>query len=689
MVKFGETLREHRTQPDWSYLDYEGLKELIKSTARHLRSQQLLQFTAPSLDGIPAGAARGYASPEAFALRVGAQLTAVSERYATELDRLREAVDGCGARRDLEGALVTLSELHRYVCVNYLGALKIGKKYDKRVRGLGSCRPLVLRELARQPFFAAMRVGLFGELEADIRMRGGEGAENSKEAYHQVSSSTPREPAVSSREPTEVEIELILGTMSSRYFPGKLPYPPRTLAPSPPGHARATAANLAVTYFAYASVMACRKALSVAKKPLEDELGVRATSLGILDTGMLLSYLAMQVAMSRWADRLALAPKWIMVISVGGSAVATLGAGWTYSVSTMMPWWVVNGLLQAMLYPQICLALNPWLEPHQRGRYMGVWNTAVPFGSLVSAGVSAVGLSARGWRGAFEGPAAAALVCAVLLALAFTQAEAAPREERASDDDTFVRRSGPGATVAEDDGTALQPPSAPPERATASVPHAPRLPPLPVWHLRLVRPVAAAYMVLKPIRYMFLFWGSYYQHKVLRLSLARAGAVELCGTVGGMAGGVLSGLLADRLFLGELFVPVALALAVALAAFPAVSAWGFASDVAIVTCTAALIGALDNIGSGLTGAAVVEVNEAEHGEAASIASVVAFVAASGSVGTILQGQLVTWIMDGHGWDSVFLLASTQALLGALILLLTVQRPTPAVGAAGPKRVKVD
>lgn len=180
---------------------------------------------------------------------------------------------------------------------------------------------------------------------------------------------------------------------------------------------------------------------------------------------------------------------------------------------------------------------------------------------------------------------------------------------------------------------------------------------------------------------MFLWWGTYYQLHVLGLSLARAGLVETCGTVGGMFGGAAAGVLTDRFPIGLVFAPAALLLALALAAFPYVAAHSFGADVAVVTLAFALLGALDNLGSGLTGAVVVEEHKRQLGGAhASIASVVAFIAALGSVGTILQAQLVTHVMEtAGGWRSIFWMTSGQAVLAALALLPTIRHCGGTVG----------
>lgn len=661
MVAFGRTLESHRTQAGWPYVEYERHKLRILRTQRHAASQELLR-DVQYLDGTPITPTE-VLTTFSFVKKVAAEAHEVNACFEEELHHLEGVVVAAASDAERAAGLERLSCLHEYVCVNYLAILKITKKYDKYVRALQPCQPEVRAIVEKQAFYAAMRDGTFGRMEA--RLRAG---------ASQDQSSAPAAADLSER-----EVERLLGSMATRYFP--LPTAPRiprkslrisAIAELPWDEALASVddedlrarrwalyANLGTTYVAYACVMTCRRALSVAKKPIEDAMGINAVALGAHDSAMLVAYLAMQLFMSRYADRLGVPPKSLIILAIVGSAISTAATGWQSTASAMLPFWVANGLCQAALYPQICLVLNAWLEGKGKGRAMAIWNTAVPFGSALSAGVSAVALPRRGWRGAFEGPAAVALTSAVLVAV-------------------FLTPRPPGA-----------PPPTPSLVATASFSSAPPTPRFrdrsearsrapPVWNLCFVRPMALAYLVLKPIRYLFLFWGNYFQLSQLELQPLAAGVVELFGTMGGMAGGVVCGMLADRFYLGTVFVPISLFLAVFLVAFPIVSAWSFAWDVAIVTATSALIGALDNIGSGVTGAAIVDLNEQlappGPGGHVSIASVVAFIAALGSVGTLIQGRVLAVVVEQRGWHAVFWLAALQAAFGALLLLPTCSRP---------------
>lgn len=474
---------------------------------------------------------------------------------------------------------------------------------------------------------------------------------------------------------------------------------PTAAAAAAAAHSRQCFTNCLLTYFAYAAVMSCRRALSVAKNPLEEQRGVRASSLGALDTAMLLAYLAMQLLQSSstlMARLLPLPPKSLIIIAVAGSGLATAAtAREPPSVSAMAPAWVLNGLLQASLYPQICLLLNDgWLEPQSRGRSMALWNTSVAFGAIISAAASAVAVPARGWKGAFEAPAVLALLGALAVALGLTSrpppTAAAATEEAAAaaaaEMEAASETEAAAVAAAETEVAAVAEVEAAIAAARAHSESSPLLDAapcfklrgpsaeryaVPAWRMEMVPSIGLAHLLIKPIRFLFLWWGTYYQLHVLGLSLASAGLVESCGTVGGIAGGVAAGVLTDRLPIGAVFAPTALLLALTLAAFPHVAALSFGANIAVYTLAFALLGALDNLGSGLTGAVIIDQHEREHNGVshASIASIVAFIAALGSVGTLVQAQLVTRLMEAPGgWRAIFWMTSAQAVLAAVALL---------------------
>lgn len=380
--------------------------------------------------------------------------------------------------------------------------------------------------------------------------------------------------------------------------------------------------TLVVTYLAYACAQCCRRSLSASRSAIADN--------GLLDTAMLVASLIMQLIVARVGIR---RPKLTAVSGLAATAVSTLCAGWLApNCLHMLPFWIVNGLAQATLYPSIAVLLHASIEPQARGRVMGLWNTCTSLGGFLSATTAAVGLNVRGWRGAFEAAALLAAIAAIALFLAV-----------------------------------------PPAEVVASSPRRKKSPMNP-WKMPHVPALAVAYGLTKPTRYLYIFWGSYF-HTSHGRTRADVVVVTLAETCGGLLGGFCCGCLADLFFLGEFFAPAAALLSLSLACFQSLATRSLALDVCAVTMVASLIGALDNLASGLSASKVVEVNETAHRHAASVAATVATIAASGSIGTILQSPLVASLVQSQRWSAVFVLHAIETLLASLILAAYTTRPT--------------
>lgn len=411
---------------------------------------------------------------------------------------------------------------------------------------------------------------------------------------------------------------------SPRYYPAALRVQRRK---------RLDLTTLVVTYVAYACAQCCRRSLSAAKT-------VAGPDYGVLDTAMLVASLVMQLIVSRVG--IFRMPKVVVVSGLGATAASTLCAGWLApSRFRMLPFWIVNGLAQATLYPSIAVLLHASIEPEARGRVMGIWNTSTSLGGFLSATTSAIGINVRGWRGPFE----AAAILAALAAFVVACTVPGHRDDH-------------------------KPPASP---RNVTKPPMLRNP----WRMPHVPALATAYGLAKPTRYLFIFWGSYF-HTSRGRTRGDVVLVNFAETCGGLFGGFCCGCLADRLFLGQFFAPVTAALSLLLLCFQNLATRSLRLDVCVVAVVASLIGALDNLASGLAASKVVQVNETAHRNAASVAATVATIAASGSIGTILQSPLVAALVQNGRWSAVFCLHAAETGLAAIILAVYTTRPTTKI-----------
>lgn len=527
-----------------------------------------------------------------------------------------------------EGRDRRLRALKRYAAVNYVAARKIAKKFDKNAAALGEtsdCRRVVEDMLASQRFAAALRGDeeLFTELEASHYLPSFEIEPNSPLEPRSRNSSLGKIDEVTTA-PSLSAIAEIEDDASGA--PAASTDKQEEAESSPPSFV----VDFCATYITYGFVYSCRRALAVAKEPLGAT--VSTSYLAILDSALLCSYVSMQLVVARFGDDLKrhLHPERIVPLAVLAASAATLAAGYSAPARPALVaiFWACNGAAQALVYPYVCVILTDTIEPSKRGRVMGAWNTCSATGGVVSAALSAAALERRGMRGAFEAPAFSTASCGLLLLALLGRKRGSPRSKAA------------------------------PSKSASST---------NVWTMIRVPSICCAYSLVKPIRYLFLFWHNYYLVAVLGLDLRRAAAVEACETLFALIGGLAFGYASDRCSPFLLFALCLAFLALALLAFRPVSALGFYPDLAVVAATSALIGAVDNLASGLTASVLVDLNEREKGHAASIASVVSFLSAAGTIGTIVHSRIVASIVAHKLWFALFATAAAQAAIAALLV----------------------
>lgn len=541
-----------------------------------------------------------------------------------------------------------LRSLRRYAAINYVGARKIAKMFDKIAEALGeatTCRAFVERILNQTRFVEALRVDekFFTELEASDSLPGleSESTQSRRESISPCCGTFGEANAATTSPPEETEVGWSF------------------------------VIEFCATYITYGFVYSCRRALAVAKEPLASSLST--AFMGRLDAALLLSYVSMQLVVANFGDEIKsmCKPEILVPTAVLASSVATWATGITAlseSGALVAVFWACNGAAQALVYPYVCVLLTAQIEPNNRGRVMGAWNTCSATGGAISAAVSAAALKRRGYVGAFEGPALTTATCGVALAIILNRP--ASKTTTANMTESTLRNERSSSS------------SMPKENLLSSSQGNRRV---CVWRMARVPAISFAYSLVKPIRYLFLFWHNFYLVAVLQLSIESAALVEAVETLSALAGGLAFGYASDRCSPFILFAVCLVLLAISLAVFRPLSTFSFFSNVAVVAVTSSLVGAVDNLASGLTAANLVELNERECGASASIASVVSFLSASGTIGTILHGSIVSKLVANDYWYALFAIAAVQAGFAALLIspmvIEDVRKNLPSSGNA--------
>jgi OPA family sugar phosphate sensor protein UhpC-like MFS transporter len=312
-----------------------------------------------------------------------------------------------------------------------------------------------------------------------------------------------------------------------------------------------------------------------------------------------------------------------------------------------------NGLVQASGWPGSVGAVAHWLRPAERGTIMGFWSTNYLFGNMLVKSVGGYLLGSYGWRWSFWG--CTLLSFAIWWLLYFWQRNRpedvglepivteAPAETRA------VRTSqAERVTLAQYARLALNP---------------------------IILAMGASYFCIKFLRYALDSWLPAFLN-VQGLDVARASYYSQVFDFAGLGGVILAGWALDRWFRGDWAALCAWMALGVLAGYAAVILFGH-SPVAVALWFGLVGFMLYGPDTLLCGAASVQV----AGEANAVA-VAGLVNGLGSLGSVLQEQVIGWLVRGDvqaGMRQTNLLALTMsALLAALLGALAWKGSVPTI-----------
>jgi sugar phosphate permease len=416
------------------------------------------------------------------------------------------------------------------------------------------------------------------------------------------------------------------------------------------------AETFALTWGAYAVIYFCRKNFSVAKDAIGAEHALTNAQLGDLDSGYLVAYAAGQFLSGMLGDRIG--GKRLVGFGLLATAAMNVLFGMGQSFLFFLAAWTLNGVAQSSGWPGTLKTLTQWYPRGERGTVLGIWCTCYQVGGVLATVLATWLLVTFGWQSAFFGPAVAVAGFALLF---LSLQKGSPEDEGL-----------PGPEVYRAEARGEPPPpavEAPPSEGHfwEGVGHVLRSG--PIWTLGFT------YVVLKFVRYSFLFWLPFYMSRELGYSAGEAGYSSTAFDLAGVGGTVIAGLLSDRLFQSRrapIVVIMMVLLAMATWLYPELSAAGRAANIFGMVLIGFLLYGPDSIASG---AAAVDFG---HRRGASLAT--GFVNGMGSIGAALSGVVVGRVSDAYGWEAVFHLFPPLCIVGAL-LMMTMWRRVPEPDAA--------
>src|SRR5437588_2869150 len=285
-----------------------------------------------------------------------------------------------------------------------------------------------------------------------------------------------------------------------------------------------------VTWLAYAGFYLTRKAFSVAKNELQkpEIKGWSRGDLAWIDGLNSVAYAAGQFMFGPLGDKAVTG----VVVLIGMLASVLLAISMVASSTVLMMgiFFGLQGLAQSSGWAPLAKNVGEFFSQRERGTVMGFWCTNYALGGFIASNLAGFAAQKFGWPYAFFVPAAVLLVIWVLFILF--------QRNRPEDAGLPPIEQYHGEAQAVLDPTAT--PVAEPEGSWKVVHD--------VLTNKMVWLLAIVYFLIKPTRYLLLYWAPVFVNDLLGTSTATSGFLgsmfDLAGPVGTLAGGFMS----DRLF---------------------------------------------------------------------------------------------------------------------------------------------
>lgn len=405
----------------------------------------------------------------------------------------------------------------------------------------------------------------------------------------------------------------------------------------------------AITWLAYVGFYLTRKAFSVAKVELQndDVLGMSTQDMAWIDGAYLTMYAIGQFAWGACGDRFG--TRKVIVVGMLASIVVAVAMGGTSLVWLMGALFCLQGACQSTGWAPLAKNIGEFFSQNERGRVMGFWCTNYALGGVVASALAGWAAESFGWQFAFWVPAAVLFGIWLLFV----------RLQRNRPEDVGLPSiedyHGIPTSVIQEGETAEDLP----EGSWKTIRE--------VLTNRMVWLLSGVYLLLKPTRYLILFWSPVYINERLGSGAAESGILgsmfDLAGPVSVLFGGYVS-----DIFFGSKRMPISiialLIVATCLFLFPLLPDTRLAIGLGFF-----VLGFFLYIPDSLvSGTAAIDFGTKQGASTAA-----GMVNGFGSIGAIAGGTMPGWIGGlvadpAQIWPYIFTSLAFTILLGALLLV---------------------
>lgn len=285
-----------------------------------------------------------------------------------------------------------------------------------------------------------------------------------------------------------------------------------------------------ITWLAYAGFYLTRKAFSVAKNELKkpDVMALSKADMSWIDGANSVAYAIGQFVFGSLGDKLG--TRIIILVGMLASAIISIAMGFSSSVSWLALFFAIQGLCQASGWAPLAKNVGEFFSQRERGSIMGFWCTNYALGGFFASILAGHAAQKSGWRYAFFVPGGVLFLIWVLFLLF----------QRNRPEDVGLppveQYHGEKESVIDAKDT----PDTEPEGSWKVVAE--------VLGNRMVWLLAVVYFLIKPTRYLLLYWSPVYVDELLGTGTTNSGLLGSMFDLAGPLGTLVGGLVSDRLF---------------------------------------------------------------------------------------------------------------------------------------------
>ncbi|XP_008105676.1 glucose-6-phosphate exchanger SLC37A1 [Anolis carolinensis] len=391
--------------------------------------------------------------------------------------------------------------------------------------------------------------------------------------------------------------------------------------------------------------------------------------LGALDYSFLCAYAVGMYLSGIIGERLPIRYYLTGGMFASGLFTAMFGFGYFYNIHSL--WFyivaqIANGLVQTTGWPSVVTCVGNWFGKGRRGLIMGLWNSHTSVGNILGSLIAGYWVSTC-WGLSFVVPgiiiSLMGIVCFLFLIehpkdINCTSTSSSNDPEMhclLSENENCIKLLHHNNGVSE--GL---------EKGNFAISF--------IGALRIpgVMEFSLCLLFAKLVSYTFLFWLPLYITNVEHLDAKKAGDLSTLFDVGGIFGGILAGVISDRLKKRATTCGMMLLVAApTLYAFSAISRMGSeATIVMLLICGALVNGPYALITTAVS--ADLGTHKSLKGNARALSTVTAIIDGTGSVGAAL-GPLLAGLLSPSGWNNVFYMLMIADACALLFLLRLIRK----------------